>query len=187
MCSQKYATFNGRASRSEFWWWVLANAIVGTVLYLLTLGLGLATASKPGQVIGPAGWPFGILLLLWALGTIVPTIAVSVRRLHDAGYSGWFYLFSIVGLGIVDSRALRAGDLAEGAAVRAALPRQLRPAAAATGNSRAMGSSSAMASSRAMGSSSATAAAGLRAAARSPRRRPAAAAAAQLSRPWCRG
>ena len=63
--------------------------------------LGLASASKPGQVIGPAGWPFGILLLVWALGTIVPTIAVSVRRLHDAGYSGWFYLFNIVGLGIV--------------------------------------------------------------------------------------
>ena len=63
--------------------------------------LGLASASKPGQVIGPAGWPFGILLLVWALGTIVPNIAVSVRRLHDAGYSGWFYLFNIVGLGIV--------------------------------------------------------------------------------------
>ena len=38
---------------------------------------------------------------MWALATIVPNIAVSVRRLHDAGYSGWFYLFSVVGLGIV--------------------------------------------------------------------------------------
>lgn len=35
------------------------------------------------------------------LATIVPTIAVSIRRLHDAGYTGWFYLFNIVGLGIV--------------------------------------------------------------------------------------
>ena len=98
---QKYATFSGRASRSEFWWWALANAIVGTVLYLLTVGLGVATASKPGQVIGPGGWAFGILLVVWALAVIIPNIAVTIRRLHDAGYSGWFYLFSVFGLGIV--------------------------------------------------------------------------------------
>lgn len=98
---KKYATFTGRASRGEFWWWFLANAIIGTVLYLLMFGLGLATATERGQVIGPAGWPFAILLLLWALAVIVPNIAVTVRRLHDAGYSGWFYLFTLVGLGIV--------------------------------------------------------------------------------------
>jgi uncharacterized membrane protein YhaH (DUF805 family) len=98
---KKYATFTGRASRSEFWWWALANAVVGTVLYLLMFALGLATASKPGQVIGPAGWPFGILILIWTLGVIIPSIAVTVRRLHDAGYSGWFYLFSVVGLGVI--------------------------------------------------------------------------------------
>ena len=98
---QKYATFSGRAGRGEFWWWVLANSVIGTVLYLLTVGLGIATASKPGQVIGPGGWAFGILLVVWALAVIIPNIAVTIRRLHDAGYSGWFYLFNVVGLGIV--------------------------------------------------------------------------------------
>jgi uncharacterized membrane protein YhaH (DUF805 family) len=98
---QKYATFTGRASRSEFWWWVLANAVIGSVLYVLMLVLGLSTADRPGQVIGPGGWPFLILLMLWVLATIVPNIAITVRRLHDAGYSGWFYLFNLVGLSIV--------------------------------------------------------------------------------------
>lgn len=98
---KKYATFTGRASRGEFWWWFLANTIIGTVLYALTFGLGMATATKPGQVIGPGGWAFTALLAIWGLAIIVPHIAVCVRRLHDAGYSGWFYLFSIVGLGIV--------------------------------------------------------------------------------------
>ena len=49
---QKYATFTGRASRSEFWWWALANAIVGTVLYSLMFVLAFAgrppTASRAG-------------------------------------------------------------------------------------------------------------------------------------------
>lgn len=96
---QKYATFDGRASRGEFWWWALANALVVAVLYGLGLGLGFATAR--GDQIGVAGIPFLILLLVWALATIIPNIAVTIRRLHDAGYSGWFYLFNIVGLGIV--------------------------------------------------------------------------------------
>ena len=80
---------------------MLGNAIVSTVLYLLMFGLGMATATKRGQVIGPGGWAFGILLLVWILATIIPTIAVTIRRLHDAGYSGWFFLFNVVGLGIV--------------------------------------------------------------------------------------
>ena len=42
-----------------------------------------------------------MLLVVWALAVVIPTIAVTIRRLHDAGYSGWFYLFSVFGLGIV--------------------------------------------------------------------------------------
>ena len=52
-------------------------------------------------MIGPGGWAFGILLVVWALAVVIPNIAVTIRRLHDAGYSGWFYLFNVVGLGIV--------------------------------------------------------------------------------------
>ena len=97
---QKYATFTGRASRGEFWWWYLGYTIITMVLYFLTLGLGLATAGESGQF-GAGGVIFGILLGLWFLATIVPTIAVTIRRLHDAGFSGWFYLLTLVGVGIV--------------------------------------------------------------------------------------
>ncbi|MDN5762886.1 MAG: DUF805 domain-containing protein, partial [Microlunatus sp.] len=97
---KKYATFSGRASRSEFWWWTLANAIIGFVLYLATLILGFATSSGQNDF-GAAGIPFLILLIIWGLAVIIPNIAITIRRLHDAGYSGWFYLFNVVGLGIV--------------------------------------------------------------------------------------
>lgn len=97
---QKYAIFSGRAGRGEFWWWVLANGVVSLVLYGLTLGLGIGTATRQGDF-GIGGIPFAILLGIWALATIVPSIAVSIRRLHDAGFSGWFYLFNVFGLGIV--------------------------------------------------------------------------------------
>jgi uncharacterized membrane protein YhaH (DUF805 family) len=97
---QKYATFTGRASRSEFWWWALANGIVITVLYGLIIALAVAGQTADGQpgraLIAPT-----ILMVVWALAVLLPTIGVTIRRLHDAGYSGWFYLFSIFGLGIV--------------------------------------------------------------------------------------
>lgn len=92
---QKYATFSGRASRSEFWYWVLGNAIVSAVLYGLTIGLGLATSSN-GNDFGWAGVPPMVLLGIWFLATIVPNIAITLRRLHDAGYSGWYYLLNLI-------------------------------------------------------------------------------------------
>ena len=97
---QKYATFTGRASRSEFWWWTLGNVIVVSVLYALIVALAVAGRTPDGEpgraLIAPT-----ILLVVWALAVIIPSIAVTVRRLHDAGHSGWFYLFSVFGLGIV--------------------------------------------------------------------------------------
>jgi uncharacterized membrane protein YhaH (DUF805 family) len=97
---QKYATFTGRASRSEFWWWVLANVIVVTVLYALILVLAFAGRTSEGEP-GRALIVPTVLLVVWSLAVLIPTIAVTIRRLHDAGYSGWFYLFNIVGLSIV--------------------------------------------------------------------------------------
>ena len=97
---QKYATFTGRASRSEFWWWTLANVIVVTVLYALIIALAVAGRTSDGEP-GRAAIAPTVLLVVWALAIVVPSIAVTIRRLHDAGYSGWFYLFSVFGLGIV--------------------------------------------------------------------------------------
>ena len=96
-----YATFQGRASRSEFWWFylfmIIANAIIS-----IPYTIGLATSANTmtvneatGQVTsgGLSGLAiFGIaLLVIWGLATIIPILAVSVRRLHDTDRSGWWW------------------------------------------------------------------------------------------------
>ena len=77
---QKYADFNGRASRSEFWWWTLANLIVGAVFFGLSQAAGF----------------FRIIEYIWDAAILVPTLALGARRLHDTGRSGWWQLLSII-------------------------------------------------------------------------------------------
>ena len=67
---------------------MLGNVVVLVVCYGLMLGLGLATSGNSNDF-GPAGVPPLVLLIVWIFGTIVPNIAIAVRRLHDAGFSGW--------------------------------------------------------------------------------------------------
>jgi uncharacterized membrane protein YhaH (DUF805 family) len=85
---KKYATFSGRASRSEYWWWVLIAAVVNIVLSAL------------GKIHGIGGI-FTIIQDLWSLAIIVPTLALVWRRLHDTNRSGLWALapviFAIVG------------------------------------------------------------------------------------------
>ena len=82
---RQYAQFSGRATRREFWWWILFTALVAAVL-----------GSIP---VGPAWMSHGMMMhshtslaSLWDLAVLVPTVAVGVRRLRDAGY-GWGNLF----------------------------------------------------------------------------------------------
>lgn len=90
----KYATFQGRAPRSEFWWWVLA-------IFLLLLVTRLIDGALAAPLLGfsafapEAGQPLSFLV---ALGVIVPNIAVGVRRLHDTGRSGWWILIGLIPL-----------------------------------------------------------------------------------------
>jgi uncharacterized membrane protein YhaH (DUF805 family) len=78
--TKKYADFDGRAARSEFWWFVLFNFIVSAVLGLID-----------NMVFGmPA------LQVLFALALLIPGLAVSVRRLHDKGKSGWWIFIALV-------------------------------------------------------------------------------------------
>ncbi len=94
---KKYATFEGRASRGEYWWWVLFTAIVGIVLYAIVLIATLATtAGGRTQSMSPIVIILFVLMGIVWLALIVPSIAVAVRRLHDAGYSGWFYLLALI-------------------------------------------------------------------------------------------
>jgi uncharacterized membrane protein YhaH (DUF805 family) len=86
---KKYARFDGRASRSEYWWYALGVGLIFLVLYIPLL-IGISTESTALTLI------FGLVFLVFALATIVPSIAVGVRRLHDGGFSGWMYLLGFI-------------------------------------------------------------------------------------------
>ncbi len=85
---QKDATFSGRASRSEYWWFVLFVILVAIVLSLVMVaGMDFNTGE-----FGALGMLGGGLLGIFYLGVLIPSLAVAVRRLHDRNMSGWWYL-----------------------------------------------------------------------------------------------
>jgi uncharacterized membrane protein YhaH (DUF805 family) len=73
---KQYADFNGRARRKEYWMFILVNAIVSTILNVISI-----------EVSG-----------IYSLVVFIPTLAVSVRRMHDVGKSGWYILIPIYNL-----------------------------------------------------------------------------------------
>lgn len=98
----KYATFRGRATRSEFWWYYLFIVVVGLILFgidsLTGLTYGNSTMTINDTIYDVNG--AGILSSIFWLVTLLPTLAVMARRLHDAGHSGlwiiWGYLLAFV-------------------------------------------------------------------------------------------
>jgi uncharacterized membrane protein YhaH (DUF805 family) len=94
----KYATFSGRASRSEYWWWALVDGIIWVVLSLLAYAGGAGVEDASGAMTGPnaLGVVVGIVTVLFALATIVPNLALTVRRLHDVNLSGFFILLGLI-------------------------------------------------------------------------------------------
>lgn len=86
---RKYAVFSGRATRSEFWWFVLAYVIV-------FLGTSMAGAAFEGAGMRRASDLLGMTLMLLIFALLVPTLAVTVRRLHDVGMSGAMVLIALV-------------------------------------------------------------------------------------------
>lgn len=73
-CIKKYAEFGGRATRSEYWWFILAQALLSAM----------------------AGVMSDTLNIIVSLIFLLPTIAVAVRRLHDISKSGWWYLLIFI-------------------------------------------------------------------------------------------
>ena len=79
-CLRKYAEFNGRATRAEFWWWVLAVTLVSFALNAINTFINALS--------GP--YFLEVLPVIFSLAVLLPNLAVTTRRLHDIGKSGWW-------------------------------------------------------------------------------------------------
>jgi uncharacterized membrane protein YhaH (DUF805 family) len=79
---KKYAVFSGRASRTEFWMFILFNLIVTIAIAMVE---GLVSSA-------------GMIGLLYGLAVLIPSLAVGARRLHDIGRSGWWQLLVFIPL-----------------------------------------------------------------------------------------
>jgi uncharacterized membrane protein YhaH (DUF805 family) len=89
---KKYAVFSGRARRTEFWTFTLVNIAVATLLAFVD-NSSVALTVSTGVT---AAYGVGILSSLYSLAVLVPHLAVTVRRLHDTGRSGWWWLIGLV-------------------------------------------------------------------------------------------
>ena len=91
---KNYTNFEGRSRRSEYWWVILANLIIGLIAGLIigVIGGGFGNLNFLGILLGG-------VLVLYMLAILVPSIALGVRRFHDLDQTGWLVLvFAIVGL-----------------------------------------------------------------------------------------
>jgi uncharacterized membrane protein YhaH (DUF805 family) len=89
-CLTQYANFQGRASRSEYWFWTFFVALLVTAGFV---AMGIADVIVGGN---SAGIIFGILAVIAGLGLFLPSLAVAIRRLHDTNSSGWWYLLVLL-------------------------------------------------------------------------------------------
>ncbi|HDS1219812.1 DUF805 domain-containing protein [Stenotrophomonas maltophilia] len=95
---KRYAQFEGRANRREYWMFQLFLFLVATAVSLLAGVLAILMRSSPDALSAILIGTMVLLGLMW-LATIVPLIAVTVRRLHDCNQSGWLYLLALVPMG----------------------------------------------------------------------------------------
>lgn len=88
----RYADFKGRATRSEYWYFVLFYSIVSLILTLIDVNF-----INPNLDLSPEAAMQGTVFTgIFALALILPQIAVGIRRLHDIGRSGWWYLLIFI-------------------------------------------------------------------------------------------
>ncbi|MDQ1249195.1 MAG: hypothetical protein QG597_3569 [Actinomycetota bacterium] len=100
-CFSKYATFSGRARRSEFWWFYLFTLIVGIVAYVIDRLVGWNVTTNDVIVNGEtytvaSAYNPGWIQVVAGLAVLLPMIAVSVRRLHDRDASGWWWWLQLL-------------------------------------------------------------------------------------------
>jgi uncharacterized membrane protein YhaH (DUF805 family) len=97
---KRYVDFSGRSRRKEFWSWYLFVFIMYFVLMYLDAALGLGGTATGYAEGGSVGFNMtgGVLTLLFMLATLIPGVAVAVRRMHDIGKSGWLVLIGLIPL-----------------------------------------------------------------------------------------
>ena len=107
-CFKNYANFNGRSSRSEFWFFMLFHLLVVTIPGLIGIVLLIAAANaSPGgtgdnlDLAGVIGLFLVLIASVISLALVVPTYAVGSRRLHDRGTSGWLQLLVLIPCGAI--------------------------------------------------------------------------------------
>jgi len=83
---KKFTEFNGRSGRKEFWIFTIINVLISFILLLVDVLLGTFNSATG----------VGILGGLYGLGVFIPALAVTVRRLHDTGKSGWFFFVVLI-------------------------------------------------------------------------------------------
>jgi uncharacterized membrane protein YhaH (DUF805 family) len=88
---QNYATFSGRARRSEYWFFALFNMVFAIVAMVLDNILGTTLNMGYGVSL-----PYGYIYILYTIVVLIPGLAVAVRRLHDIGKSGWMFLIVLI-------------------------------------------------------------------------------------------
>ncbi|GAA4692857.1 DUF805 domain-containing protein [Nocardioides conyzicola] len=86
VCFSKYATFAGRATRPEYWWFFLFGTIVSVITTVIDSAAGLQWDDSA----------YGPVSALGSLLVLLPTLAVGSRRLHDTGRTGWWQLLFLL-------------------------------------------------------------------------------------------
>jgi uncharacterized membrane protein YhaH (DUF805 family) len=89
-CFSKYVDFNGRAQRSEFWWWILGIWLISLVLSFVDSTLFGTVETTDTSFSASTDTP--ILSGIFGLAVLLPNLAVTARRLHDRNLSGWWML-----------------------------------------------------------------------------------------------
>lgn len=94
VCFRKYATFAGRAQRMEYWMFMLICALIAVAAFVLMSAVGFLMNGS--RALGYIAMVVYSLLITFFLAAILPALAVSVRRLHDTGRSGWWWFISFI-------------------------------------------------------------------------------------------
>ena len=101
---QRYVDFSGRSTRAEYWWWGLFSVVVSFALFIADTLTGNSSTF---------GWMGGLLDTLFTLATIIPSLALSVRRLHVITRTGWWLLLlfvPVIGWIVLIVWAIKRGD-----------------------------------------------------------------------------